>query len=279
MKDKSTTYSNFALRLILVCTILILGSTIIFTVNQNFRKDKEEKIENKEEDKEKKLVNKLYHYVSYGRDLQPMTYFFQNKEITSETFDNLEKVRYAFQMANKKEVFDLTDKGFKVLGDTYKKWIEEIFGKETTFDNSKTITLYTNDLLKNSIVNIEYNPTSNQYVVTKEDGFVKENKDGIQDYYTKMDTYHIDSTNGTIEIVEKAIFVDKEWDVNNKISNIKVYKDIYKKQLIQEIKTPTKETLKSFRIEDYWEDAASIHYTFKLGEDNHYYFYSSRIVE
>lgn len=279
MKNESTTYSNFALRLVLVCTILILGSTIIFAFNQNFKKGKEEKTESKEDTSEKDLINKLYQYVSYGRDLQPMTYFFQNKELTNETFDALEKVRYAFQLANKKEVFDLTDKGFKVLGDTYKGWIEEIFGKGTPFDNSKTITLYTNDLLKNSIVNIEYNQKANQYIVTKENGFIKEDKDEIQDYYTKMDTYHIDPINHTIQIDEKVIFVGKEWNVSNKISNIKVYKDIYKTKLIQEIKEPTKEVLKDFRIEDYWSDAATISYTFQLGEDNNYYFSSSKIEE
>lgn len=281
MNNKDTSYSNFALRLILVCTILILGSTVIFALNSSLENNKTEKGNSApENNEEKELINKLYRYVSYGRELQPMYYFIKNKELTKDTFDNYEKVGYAFQFASKSNVKDLTDKGFTVDGAVYKEWIETIFGKGTTYDNSKVVTLFTNSVLKNSIVNIEYNKEKDQYVVTKIDGFIKEKNLGIDNFYYKLDSYNIDNVNKDITIKEKFIFVAKELSNDQKsINNIKVYKDIYQTKLIDEIKKPTKERIKKFSINSYLEDANVIAYTFKLDEDNNYYLYSTKVSE
>lgn len=280
MKQRDTSYSNFVLQLVLVCTILILGSTIIYAFRSDLIPTKKDNTElETKEDSQKKLVDQLYQYVTYGRDLQPMYYFFKNKEITSESFDNMEKVAYAFQLANKDEIMDFTEQGFTVNGDVYKKWIETIFGKDTLFDNSKPLTLYTNDLLKNSIVNIEYNKEKDQYIVTRENGFVSDKDDKISNFYAKFNKYDINNDDNTITIEEKVIFTGKKWNNDNIISNIKVYRDIYHTKLIDEIKNPTQEQIQKFDINDYLKDANTITYTFKMDEDNNYYFYSSKVEE
>lgn len=276
---KSANYTDFVLKLMLIATILIIASAIIFSVNNNFINNIE-KNDVKVDDSEKKLINKLYGYVTYGRDIQPMYYFFRNKEINYEDFDNKEKVAYAFQLANESNVTDLTERSFTVSGETYKVWIEEIFGKDTPFDNSNLITLHIdNGLLKNSIVEIKYDRDKDQYNVTKINGYIKE-KEKIESFYSELFDYNIDNSDKTITIREKVIFVAKELSNDLKsITNIKVYKDLYQTKLIDEIKKPTKKQIENFKLNNYAEDANIITYTFKVDEEGNYYFYSSKIEE
>ncbi len=276
-KERDTSYSNFVMKLMLVCTILILGSAIIFSFNTALgHKDTKEE-ENIEKDTNKSIIDTLYGYITFNRDVEPTYYFYQNNELNYEKFDALEKVRYAFGLLDEKQVTKKDDRTYSIDAGIYNGYIETIFGKNTVHDNSKEVVIMTNKIVKNSIMSISFDKDNNEYVITRINGF-KPNNDKIKNYYYKLNSYDIDNDNKTITIKENFMFVNKEYSDNDKdITSIKLYRDIYQEDLIKEIDYPTNDFIKKFKFDDYAKDSGIITYTFKMDEENNYYFYSSKI--
>lgn len=275
-KNRDTSYSNFVMKLMLVCTILILGSAIIFSFNTFMNNKNEEKKDYKTKDNQN-IAEKLYSYITFDRTLEPTYYFYQNKELNYENFDALEKVRYAFGLLNEKELTKKDDRTYTIDAGIYNGYIETIFGKNTNYDNSKEVIVITNKIVKNSIMSISYDKDNNQYIITRINGF-KNNEDKIKNYYYELNSYDIDSNNKTITIKENFMFVNKEYSNNDKdLTSIKFYRDIYQEDLIKEIDYPTNDFIKNFKFSDYVKDSGIITYTFKMDDENNYYFYSSKI--
>ncbi len=272
-KDVGEDYSNFALRLVLICTILILGSSIIFAFRNNFIEDDKKK-EEMEVDQE--LIDLLYSYVAYGKEIKSMQYFYVNDTLTKDTFDNFEKVKYAFQLVNENNVNDLTETGFTIDKDTYQKLVNTIFGQDSEIENAKEFEVISTNVLKDSIVNVKYAETQNKYIVTKIKDF---DRPMISPVYTKVIDSAVDSTNNTIIIKEKVIFTSVDYDKEGHVSNIKVYKDSFHQKLIKEVTTHVNYPMEEFNFENYLEDAITVTYTFKLSDDGNYYFESSKIEE
>ena len=84
-------YSNFALRLVLICTILILGSSIIFAFRNSFGKENDIPQEEGNKVSDQELINLLYSYVTYNRYSEDMRYFYVNDRLTKDMFDGYEK--------------------------------------------------------------------------------------------------------------------------------------------------------------------------------------------
>lgn len=278
-KGRDTSYSNFVMKLMLVCTILILGSAIIFSFNSALKKDKKDNKQEEELTSEEKLINKLYGYVTFGRDEQLMNYFYQFKELTTDTFDGLEKVKYAFNLLEEDKLNKIDDKTYSIDADIYNGYIKTMFGENTTYDNSKEVSIFTNKILKNSIMTISFDKEKNQYIISRINGFKKTNEQ-IKPFYYKLEDYNIDNANKQITINEKFIFVEKEISENGKdITGINIYKDIYHEKILKSIDYPSASQIEKFNYNDYIKDGGSITYTFKLDNNNNYYFYSSNINE
>ncbi len=276
-KERDTSYSNFVMKLMLVCTILILGSAIIFSFNTALGRKNTKEEEKVEKDTNKSIIDTLYGYITFNRDIEPTYYFYQNKELNYEEFDALEKIRYAFGLLDEKQVTKKDDRTYSIDAGIYNGYIETIFGKNTVYDNSKEVVIMTNKIVKNSIMSISFDKDNNEYVITRINGF-KPNNDKIKNYYYKLNSYDIDNDNKTITIKENFMFVNKEYSDNDKdITSIKLYRDIYQEDLIKEIDYPTNDFIKKFKFDDYAKDSGIITYTFKMDEENNYYFYSSKI--
>ena len=274
-KDKG--YSSFVLKLMLVCTILILGSCIIFAITPRFMKNVLN-IDNKDQlSPEQKLINQLYGYVTYGRDLEPMYYFLKNDQLTSDTVDGLAKVRYAFQLVTEEDILDMNDNSFEIAGSKYQSYIEQIFGIGTNYKKDKPVTLYVNQIYSNAIISISYNKDKDTYTVTKINGFINNQDNKIKLFYTKLDGYNIDNENNIITIKEKVIYTEPIYDDKGTVTTINVYKDNRHSNIIDEIKNPNNKLIKTFSIDNYLNDASTVTYTFKKDVNDNYYFDSSII--
>ncbi len=274
-KDKG--YSSFVLKLMLVCTILILGSCIIFAITPRFMKNVLN-IDNKDQlSPEQKLINQLYGYVTYGRDLEPMYYFLKNDRLTSDTVDGLAKVRYAFQLVTEEDILDMNDNSFEIAGSKYQSYIEQIFGIGTNYKKDKPVTLYVNQIYNNAIISISYNKDKDTYTVTKINGFINNQDNKIKLFYTKLDGYNIDNANNIITIKEKVIYTEPIYDDKGTVTTINVYKDNRHSNIIDEIKNPNNKLIKTFSIDNYLNDASTVTYTFKKDVNDNYYFDSSII--
>lgn len=275
-KDMGDDYSNFALRLVLVCTILILGSSIIFSFRNNFIKNNNEK-EDKAVDQE--LIDKLYGYVTYGREFQEMRYFYVNNILTSDIFDGGEKVKYAFQFVNKDNISDLTSDSFTIDGKLYESFIETIFGENTTYYNLDEFEIVSTNVFENSVVNVKYDPDSDKYLVTKIRDLTVRNDNTIQPFYSKIVDSSINKADNTLSVTEKIFFTRIDYDDNNNVKLIRIYKDCLDQNLIAEINNNTGNQIEEFNMENYLDKAMTVTYTFKLSDDGNYYFDNSKIEE
>lgn len=275
-KEEGNNYSNFALRLVLVCTILILGSSIIFSFRNSFVENNDT-----EDDKvlEQKLLDKLYGYVTYGREFQEMRYFYVNNILTSDIFDDSEKVKYAFQFVDESNISDLTNNSFTIDGKTYESFIETIFGKNTTYYNLTEFEIVSTKVLANSVVRVKYDPESNKYLVTKIRDLNVNSDNAIKSFYSKIIDSNVNKTNNTISITEKIFFTRVGFDDNNNVNSIKIYKDCLDQNLITEINNNTGNQIEEFNMENYLDKGMTITYTFKLSDDGNYYFDNSKIEE
>ncbi len=267
-------YSSFVLKLMLVCTILILGSSIIFSFNSGYKMLNLNGSENNSSNDSNKLIDTLYSYVTYGRDLEPMYYFLKYKELTNDNFDELEKAKYAFQFVTEDDIFDKTDSSFKIAGNKYRSFIKEIFGESSEYVTDTSFVLYINKIFQNSIVNISYNQTQDYFLVERINGYSKDNN--LQMFYTYYDGYNVNNEEDLINISEKVIFTEPIYTKDlNKMDSLNVYKDIRHTKLLDKIDNPSNALIDNFSIDDYLDNANTITYTFKKGSNGKYYFYKS----
>lgn len=276
IKDIGNDYSNFALRLVLICTILILGSSIIFSFRNSFGKENDTLTEGENKVPDQELIDLLYNYVTYNRYSEDMRYFYVNDRLTKDTFDDSDKVKYAFQLVNENNIENLTENSFTIDKDVYQSFIDTIFGKDSSFDNNKEFEVISTNVFKNSLVSVRYDLESKQYIVTKISDY---HESVMKPLYSKIIDAYVDDSNDTITIKEKVIFTSFDYDANGNISKIKVYKDNFHKTLIDEVDNNTNNQIEEFNIDNYLDEAITVTYKFSLGEDSNYYFESSMIEE
>lgn len=276
IKDIGNDYSNFALRLVLICTILILGSSIIFAFRNSFGKEKDTPTEEENKVPDQELIDLLYSYVTYNRYSEDMRYFYVNDRLTKDMFDGYEKGKYAFQLVNENNIDNLTENSFTIDENVYQSLVDTIFGKDSSFDNNKEFEVISTNVFKNSLVSVRYDLESKQYIVTKISDY---HESAMKPLYSKIVDAYVDDSNDTITIKEKVIFTSFDYDANGNISKIKVYKDNFHKTLIDEVDNNTNNQIEEFNIDNYLDEAITVTYKFSLGEDSNYYFESSMIEE
>lgn len=276
IKDIGNDYSNFALRLVLICTILILGSSIIFAFRNSFGKEKDTLTEGENKVPDQELIDLLYSYVTYNRYSEDMRYFYVNDRLTKDMFDGYEKGKYAFQLVNENNIDNLTENSFTIDENVYQSLVDTIFGKDSSFDNNKEFEVISTNVFKNSLVSVRYDLESKQYIVTKISDY---HESVMKPLYSKIIDAYVDDSNDTITIKEKVIFTSFDYNANGNISKIKVYKDNFHKTLIDEVDNNTNNQIEEFNIDNYLDEAITVTYKFSLGEDSNYYFESSMIEE
>ncbi len=276
IKDIGNDYSNFALRLVLICTILILGSSIIFAFRNSFGKEKDTPTEEENKVPDQELIDLLYSYVTYNRYSEDMRYFYVNDRLTKDMFDGYEKGKYAFQLVNENNIDNLTENSFTIDENVYQSLVDTIFGKDSSFDNNKEFEVISTNVFKNSLVSVRYDLESKQYIVTKISDY---HESVMKPLYSKIIDAYVDDSNDTITIKEKVIFTSFDYNANGNISKIKVYKDNFHKTLIDEVDNNTNNQIEEFNIDNYLDEAITVTYKFSLGEDSNYYFESSMIEE
>ncbi len=276
IKDIGNDYSNFALRLVLICTILILGSSIIFAFRNSFGKEKDTLTEEENKVPDQELIDLLYSYVTYNRYSEDMRYFYVNDRLTKDMFDGYEKGKYAFQLVNENNIDNLTENSFTIDENVYQSLVDTIFGKDSSFDNNKEFEVISTNVFKNSLVSVRYDLESKQYIVTKISDY---HESVMKPLYSKIIDAYVDDSNDTITIKEKVIFTSFDYNANGNISKIKVYKDNFHKTLIDEVDNNTNNQIEEFNIDNYLDEAITVTYKFSLGEDSNYYFESSMIEE
>ena len=276
IKDIGNDYSNFALRLVLICTILILGSSIIFAFRNSFGKEKDTPTEEENKVPDQEVTDLLYSYVTYDRYSDDMRYFYVNDRLTKDMFDGYEKGKYAFQLVNENNIDNLTENSFTIDENVYQSLVDTIFGKDSSFDNNKEFEVISTKKKKNSLVSVRYDLESKQYIVTKISDY---HESVMKPLYSKIIDAYVDDSNDTITIKEKVIFTSFDYNANGNISKIKVYKDNFHKTLIDEVDNNTNNQIEEFNIDNYLDEAITVTYKFSLGEDSNYYFESSMIEE
>lgn len=276
IKDIGNDYSNFALRLVLICTILILGSSIIFSFRNSFGKENDTLTEGENKVPDQELIDLLYSYVTYNRYSEDMRYFYVNDRLTKDMFDGYEKGKYAFQLVNENNIDNLTENSFTIDENVYQSLVDTIFGKDSSFDNNKEFEVISTNVFKNSLVSVRYDLESKQYIVTKISDY---HESVMKPLYSKIIDAYVDDSNDTITIKEKVIFTSFDYNANGNISKIKVYKDNFHKTLIDEVDNNTNNQIEEFNIDNYLDEAITVTYKFSLGEDSNYYFESSMIEE
>ena len=229
-------YSNFALRLVLICTILILGSSIIFAFRNSFGKEKDTPTEEENKVPDQELIDLLYSYVTYNRYSEDMRYFYVNDRLTKDMFDGYEKGKYAFQLVNENNIDNLTENSFTIDENVYQSLVDTIFGKDSSFDNNKEFEVISTNVFKNSLVSVRYDLESKQYIVTKISDY---HESVMKPLYSKIIDAYVDDSNDTVTIKEKVIFTSFDYNANGNISKIKVYKDNFHKTLIDEVDNNT----------------------------------------
>jgi hypothetical protein len=218
------------------------------------------------------LVTELYGYVEMTSPSGNNYYFYTEPEITVSTFKDVNKHHFAFRLLDKS---DFTIKKSSSCGtytlkpETFRKAIEKYFGPEVEYEVDEWLFfVYARaDLMpKCSLVAGYYNPDKNIYHgVFNYDRDVPE----VLPIYTKLiSAIKLDDT---IVLTQKYIFTTTEYGEK---TTYKVFADIHAEIIFD---TFDDGTVPQISIEDYLDKAGTIEFTFKLGPDNEYHFYSSAV--
>ena len=248
-------------------TIVVLMIFILLVTGACSEKEKGEKL-----DLDDPLVEELYGYVKVTSHSEKNYYFYSQPELTLSTFDDNNKHHFAFRLLDKKD-FKIKKSSscgtYTVKPEAYRKAMEKYFGPDVQYEPDEWLFLvYSRPelLAKCSLVSVYYNPTKNIYHgVFAYEGSAPE----VLPIYTKLiSAIKLDDT---IVLTQKYIFTTTEYGDK---TTYKIFADLTTEILLE---TFDGENAPQISIEDYLDKAGTIDFTFKLGVDNQYYFYSSEL--
>jgi|GEM_PF-5550890 len=248
-------------------TIVVLMIFILLVTGACSGKTKGESL-----DLDDPLVKELYGYVEIKSHYDHDYYFYSQPELTVATFQDNHKHHFAFRLIDKED-FTIKKSSscgtYTVKPEVYRKAIEKYFGPDVEYEVDEWLFLvYPRDdlLSKCGLVSVYYNPDKNIYHgVFGYEGLVPE----VLPIYTKLiSAIKLDDT---IILTQKYIFTTTEYGEK---TTYKIFADLQTAILLE---TFDGENAPQISIEDYLEKAGTIEYTFKLGPDNEYHFYSSVI--
>ena len=221
----------------------------------------------------------LYNYVNYKSSVNN-DIFLRSPSIKYENFSNYDKFYYCTQFIKDEDLTEIkstdTNNKIKLYSISDKKineYMKKFFGKKIEYEKEieMNITLPIEKDQMNSGT-IKYDPSKKYYILSLNTNNKK--IESSNSYIT--DVSKAFKNDGKLVIEEKIIYIDIK-EQNNKY-NIKVYKDYNHTMLLDEKNNIDKNgfELKSL-INEYLDSASVITYTFKLNNNDQYYFESSKI--
>lgn len=275
--------SNKGIIIVLSIVIIVLLGTIVYMfINGNFvgnktidkeiedpsKKEENVTIEDSSLSKEENLslndteVQKLYNYVK--ADIATEEYFASNDVISNKTMKNDIKLRIAF-ISNDTSQYKFD--GSVENGNIYiaepniiLNQINEIFGDDNGYNHVTEEVI----ILQIACNSLKYNPSRNVYEL-----YVGNGCGDASNYTVNKKLVSAKKINDTLVLTEKMYVYARDYDD----SAFNVYKDLAMKQMIaSSVNTNLDDN------QEYYDKGATITYTFKLSENNNYYFDNSKIT-
>ena len=237
------------------------------------------------------LVKSLYAYVNIIPHYQKNYYFYSKKQLAVSSFDNIEKHYFAFRYIPKNDFVIKGKNGsgtFTITPANYQKALERYFGPDVEFTSDATVSFKAvrDGLVKNaSGIDVRFNTSKNLY--TGEVGGIGGSEYLYEPIYARL--VGARKYGDTIILTQKYIFVTSDFtdaDENasyDELWSYDVYADYDKLVLLAsrdniEVKWDKWSSYKKLlKLDDFISQAGTIEYTFKLGSDNEYHFYSSEL--
>ena len=228
-------------------------------------------------------VQILYQYVTSGIGGKRITKFATEKEVNITSFNNKEKLEYAFQFAEPEdfeftgEYNDKKQKIYTISDNNVLKCMKLYFGPNVTFEHENQIVypfnFYINKMNEGTLT---YNTERAGYDAVFGSRYDYEaHKSLIEPVYGQLISALV-QPNGTVILQERVVYT--ELRTANGGYTIDIYRDPEKKDKIESKENLTDETLKQVQINvsDY-SPTAIIEYTFGHNGQT-LYFDSSRII-
>jgi len=221
-------------------------------------------------------VSTLYTYISNcnsGSSYMRSNYFYTNKKVSISKMDTLQKARCAFQFIN---INDLSpnNEEFYLLEATFNEAYAKLFGKEP-FDKEAIVDsglrIYMNrPNTENVYATVNYDSNLGVYRLRFDDNAPEVPR--IPEFYSAL--VGANSFDGGIILKEKIIYVKDT--SSGETYSYEVFKDPEHKYKLDGKKNLKRDEVK-IDLSNYYNEASTITYVFKLDKNNTPYFFSSRI--
>jgi hypothetical protein len=221
----------------------------------------------------KELYNMVVFYDGYYYDTKSpyynSWYFYENKDVDLNNISNDTKLNMACARLEANDKIKNENDSYYFNASDLELELKKIFGEDVKYELSKTVSgIY------------DYNETTKRYV--RADG-LGGGGDGTAPV-VKHELYKAVKNGDEIILYEKFAYAKVEIINNGTSSKLKIYKDLNKKNIINEDMERYYDGgyyygYDRIRLSDYYDKISMVKYTFKKGNDNSYYFSSSKIVD
>ena len=271
-------YLKSNLILIVLLIVLLFVVAIIVKKIINFNSKDNELSQNEKEIQlsiNDSLVQELYSYVSTEvtspiESYNFSNYLFKNKKLTIESFDTKQLYIYSFRHIDKNKIqiisVDNSNDIIYIPRDAYEKAIEKVFNIKPIFDPNLEFKFMLLDSAVDSLYNggFEFSYDSEKDAYVSIDGDVGAT---LPTLYRKLVKAY--KNNNDIILKEKFIYIGGFFD-----DGYLVCLDSYCNNVV---KTEVDKSPLDINIDMYKDITNTLPYTFKLGNDNEYHYYSSVI--
>lgn len=276
------------LTMIIVVTVALIFGLLFFAIANALLGTKEPE---EEPAKEVKLevtnqnVKILYSYVTYGTGVRRNEKFIKEKKVTIDSFTNQEKLYYAFQFVQAKDLVftekydDNHKKIYNLPDEVIRDNVIRFFGPNASYTTLEDFTYQFKNFSYGGQNLAKLTPSTGPtggYNLVFEGTNKEEDSSLVEPFYTSLVAAY-QEPNGSYRLEEKIIYVQL-----SKVSdsyNVYIYKDYGKTQLIEAKTNQTEAMLVAnpIQMNDYLEVASTITYRFNL-YNNTLYFESSEIT-
>ncbi len=252
--------------LILGILLLLIGGITLFLSNRPIERFEELDIKSD-------LVQKLYKYIDHGNDNSSLSVYLMTRDsVDFKTMDDAFKFMIALRNINSNGMkIDTTKCEALISKNEVDLAMKKIFNN-ADYDFSKEYTgMVDGSMDCGSLATFKYDSLSNNYIgkLYALGGF-----SGYQSpFQTKLYEAYRDKKKKDILIKEKILYLKETCE--SETCDYAIYKDFaYQNQIGTEKNLKTSEQYDFFN--QYLKEASAITYTFKL-ENNNYYFYGSKV--
>lgn len=285
---KKTKERDKKITLIIVAAAALIFGLVFFIIANAFFGEKEEHLEPAKETRLEltdKNVKILYSYVTYGTGIRRNEKFIKERKVTIDSFTNQEKLYYAFQFVQAKDLVftekydDNHRKIYNLPDEVIRNNIIRFFGPNASYTTLEDFTYQFKNFSYGGQNIAKLTPsidTPGGYNLVFEGAKKEEEAPKIEPFYTSLVAAY-QEPNGSYRLEEKIIYVQATKTSND--YNVYIYKDYGKTQLIEARTSQTEAMLVAnpIQINDYLDAASTITYHFNL-YNNTLYFDGSEIT-